>query len=114
MQGLRTACLALLLALLPAALPAWPGWSGGTAVAHTLGIDRTELMETAPATYRLVARVPPAVAPAIRAPDLPAGCRPSGPAAGTRDHGRVLPAMSGGRRVHVGGEIGWWVGGVMG
>lgn len=52
------------------------------ASAHSLGVDRAELTELGPGEYRLVSRVPPRIAPAIRTPELPDRCaltgRPSG------------------------------------
>ena len=52
--------------------------------AHSLGIDRAELTETAKGEYRLVSRVPARIAPAIRTPSLPKGCTATGKPAGER------------------------------
>ncbi len=56
----------------------------GSARAHTLGIDRAELIETVPGTYRLISRVPRRLAPAIRTPELPNKCTMSGSPHGER------------------------------
>ncbi|MEM6577512.1 MAG: HupE/UreJ family protein [Pseudomonadota bacterium] len=52
--------------------------------AHTLGVDRAELVEISPGSYRLVSKVPQRIAPAIRAPDLPATCTQTGRPRGER------------------------------
>ena len=41
---------------------------GPAAYAHTLGVDRGELVETSPGIYRLTAQVPARIAPAILSP----------------------------------------------
>lgn len=46
----------------------------GGALAHSLGVDRAELTETSPGTYRLTAKVPRRIQPAILTPILPERC----------------------------------------
>lgn len=52
--------------------------------AHTLGVDRAELIETRPGEYRLTAKVPRRIAPAIVTPVLPERCHPTGSPNGER------------------------------
>lgn len=52
--------------------------------AHTLGIDRAELIETGPGAYRLTSKVPRRIAPAIRTPELPERCAFDGNPSGER------------------------------
>lgn len=52
--------------------------------AHSLGVDRAELIETTPGSYRLISIVPRRIAPAIRTPILPDKCTSSGTPAGER------------------------------
>lgn len=52
--------------------------------AHTLGIDRAELIETGPGAYRLISKVPRRIAPAIRTPELPERCAFDGNPSGER------------------------------
>ncbi len=47
---------------------------GICAHAHTLGLDRAELNETAPGQYRLISKVPSRISAAILSPDLPDHC----------------------------------------
>lgn len=52
--------------------------------AHTLGVDRAELIETQPGEYRLTAKVPRRIAPAIVTPVLPDTCTLTGSPNGER------------------------------
>ena len=54
------------------------------AEAHSLGIDRAELIETGPDAYRLTSKVPRRIAPAIRTPELPGRCTFDGNPSGER------------------------------
>lgn len=53
-----------------------------SAQAHTLGIDKAELRELSEGRYLLISRVPPDLAPLIRAPVLPEHCSLEGPPKG--------------------------------
>ncbi|MGO1120973.1 HupE/UreJ family protein [Rhodovibrionaceae bacterium A322] len=53
-------------------------------LAHTLGVDRAELLETTPGSYRLTSKVPRKLAAAILPPLLPDHCDFSGDPNGTR------------------------------
>lgn len=44
------------------------------AAAHTLGVDKADLVETEPGSYQLVSKVPPRLAPLITSPILPDRC----------------------------------------
>jgi hydrogenase/urease accessory protein HupE len=57
---------------------------GGTAQAHTLGVDPADLAEMVDGSYHLVSRVPPRLQPAIRSPELPERCAFEGNPRGTR------------------------------
>ncbi len=52
--------------------------------AHTLGLDRAELIETASGEYRLVSKVPSRLSAAILSPDLPEQCEFGGSPNGER------------------------------
>lgn len=52
--------------------------------AHTLGVDRADLIETRPGEYRLTAKVPRRIAPAIVTPVLPEHCALTGSPNGER------------------------------
>lgn len=52
--------------------------------AHTLGVDRADLIETRPGEYRLTAKVPRSIAPAIVTPVLPEHCTLTGSPNGER------------------------------
>ncbi len=75
---LERICVVLLAALVTMVLHPRCG------LAHSLGVDRAELVETAPGTYRLTAKVPRRIQPAILTPVLPDRCRLSGNPAGER------------------------------
>ena len=49
-------------------------WQASGVHAHTLGVDRGELVEASPGSYRLTAQVPARIAPAILSPKLPEKC----------------------------------------
>ena len=53
-------------------------------IAHTLGIDKADLYERGDGEYELVSRVPPRIAPAITAPELPGHCELTGNPRGER------------------------------
>lgn len=57
---------------------------GGFAAAHTLGIDKAELVELGDGNYRLSSFVPPALASYISTPDLPDQCTFTGSPRGER------------------------------
>ncbi|WP_240336656.1 HupE/UreJ family protein [Tropicibacter sp. Alg240-R139] len=67
-MALRSICLAILLTI--AALIS----GHSTASAHSLGVDRADLVETTPGTYRLTSKVPRRISSAILTPDLPDRC----------------------------------------
>jgi len=50
------------------------GATATTTQAHTLGVDKAELMEMKDGSYHLVSRVPPLYQPLITAPELPTRC----------------------------------------
>lgn len=58
-------------------------WSS-PAFAHTLGVDKAELIEYSDATYHLVSRVPNNIAHLITTPELPERCQFSGSPGGKR------------------------------
>ncbi|SPJ28253.1 HupE/UreJ family protein [Falsiruegeria mediterranea] len=70
--------VALLAFVLNVLLPTPPS------VAHSLGVDRAELIETRPGEYRLTAKVPRRIAPAIVTPALPEHCALTGSPNGER------------------------------
>ena len=74
----------LLLATLFLTLVALVALAPHDAEAHSLGVDRAQLTEVTPGSYRLVSKVPRRLAPAIRPPELPATCAPTGKPAGER------------------------------
>lgn len=74
-KGLICALLALVFSLF---LPL------NAAEAHTLGVDRADLIETKPGEYRLTAKVPRRIAPAIVTPVLPETCTLTGTPSGER------------------------------
>ena len=57
---------------------------GGFAAAHTLGIDKAELVELGDGNYRLSSFVPPALANYISTPELPGHCTYTGSPRGER------------------------------
>ena len=54
------------------------------AEAHTLGVDKAELVELAPGHYRLVSKVPVRLQPLITTPELPERCTLAEPQRGER------------------------------
>ena len=54
------------------------------AKAHTLGVDKADLVEMKDGSYHLVSRVPPLYQPLITAPELPARCAQEGNPSGAR------------------------------
>lgn len=60
-------------------------WVGlPVAYAHTLGVDKADLVEMNDGRYELVSHVPPRYQPMITAPELPARCALEGNPRGTR------------------------------
>lgn len=55
-----------------------------SASAHTLGIDKADLVELPGNRYQLKSRVPRSIAPAISAPQLPSHCKLEGAPSGER------------------------------
>ncbi|WP_353618776.1 HupE/UreJ family protein [Tropicibacter sp. R16_0] len=74
-KGFLFALSAILLNILLLSTPSW---------AHTLGVDRADLIETRPGEYRLTAKVPRRIAPAIVTPILPDRCALTGSPNGER------------------------------
>ena len=72
----RSMPIVLLLGLLGAFAP--------TAHAHTLGVDKADLIEMKDGSYHLVSHVPPLYQPLITAPELPARCAQEGNPRGAR------------------------------
>ncbi|EEE44242.2 HupE/UreJ family protein [Roseibium alexandrii] len=64
----------------------WPA----PASAHSLGVDKAELIETAPGAYELLSKVPPRLASAITTPVLPGQCTFEGSPRGERGAYHVL------------------------
>ena len=58
--------------------------AGGSARAHTLGVDPADLTEMVDGSYQLVSRVPPRLQTAIRTPVLPERCEFQGNPRGAR------------------------------
>ncbi|WP_425046275.1 HupE/UreJ family protein [Primorskyibacter sp. S87] len=56
----------------------------GGALAHSLGVDRAEMVEIEPGAYRLTAKVPRRIQPAILTPILPERCHFTGNPTGNR------------------------------
>ena len=54
------------------------------AQAHTLGVDKADLVEMKDGSYHLVSHVPPRYQPLITAPELPARCAQQGDPRGAR------------------------------
>lgn len=79
---LRVVVARLVVFWLGVALPAL--FVSSTVSAHTLGIDKADLVELADARYQLTSRVPRSIAPAITAPNLPSHCRLEGNPRGER------------------------------
>ena len=77
----RATLIVLLLGLLGAFAPA--------AQAHTLGVDKADLVEMKDGSYHLVSHVPPQYQPLITPPDLPARCAQEGNPRGARGHYEV-------------------------
>lgn len=55
-----------------------------TAFAHTLGVDKADLIEMRDGSYQLVSRVPPRLQALITPPSLPRQCEPKGNPRGSR------------------------------
>ena len=54
------------------------------ALAHTLGVDKAELIETFDSTYHLISQVPNKLAHLITTPEIPERCRFNGSPGGKR------------------------------
>ena len=63
----------------------WPSY----VFAHTLGVDKAELIETSDATYHLVSQVPVTLAHLITTPEIPERCQFSGSPGGKRGNYEV-------------------------
>ncbi|WP_420413718.1 HupE/UreJ family protein [Roseibium sp.] len=77
MDKFRSGCLILIVVL---AGFLWPA----VAAAHTLGVDKAELIEREPGSYELISKVPPRLASLITTPILPQQCAFDGPPRGER------------------------------
>lgn len=75
---LKRVCSVLLVAFVTLMAHAGDGW------AHSLGVDRAELVETRAGEYRLTAKVPRRIQPAILTPELPDRCSLVGNPTGER------------------------------
>ena len=75
-------------ALVLLVMAAW--FSPAAASAHSLGVDKAELIETAPGAYELLSKVPQRLAGAITTPVLPDRCTFEGSPRGERGSYQVL------------------------